>query len=107
MKLSVKQFCSSTSVFLFPLIRAAAQKKYLLNIATEWKTTKYIQLHINNDSLSKLSCNFKAQHSLTKVASSKEWLWWRLFASSAMGLQKTCLPSVEALAIGVVSDTGA
>lgn len=88
MTLSVKQFCPS--VFLFPLIRAAAQKKNLLNITTKWKTTKYIQLHINNDRQSKLSHYFKAQHSLTKVISSKEWLWWRLFASSAMGFQKTC-----------------
>lgn len=85
MTLSVKQFCPS--VFLFPLIRAAAQEKNLLNITREWKTTKYIQLHINKDKLSKLSHNFNAQHSLPKVASSKEWLRWRLFAPSAMGLQ--------------------
>lgn len=91
MILSVKQFCPSVS--LFPLIRAAAQKENLLNITREWKTTKYIQLHMNKDNLSKLSHNFKAQHILPKVASSKEWLWWRLFASSAMGLQKTCLKS--------------
>lgn len=107
MTLSIKQFCPPTSVFLFPPLRAADQKKNLPNITAKWKTTKYIQLHINNDRMSKLNHNFRALHGLTKVAFSKEWLWWRLFASSAMGLQKTCLPSVETLGIGMVSETGA